>query len=78
MGELKKRGGVMKMKKCTNCNEVRGFSRKWGIGTIIMFLATLGLWIFVMPFYPVRCITCGGTSSIREVDEPIVDVGDLI
>jgi TonB family protein len=49
----------MQMIQCQNCGKLTGFKRNLGFGTIIMIVLTAGFWIFVLPFYPVRCITCG-------------------
>lgn len=51
----------MEMLSCSNCSQPRGFKRRFGLGTLVMILLTLGLWILVMPLYPARCITCGQT-----------------
>lgn len=44
---------------CPNCKENRGFKRHLGFGTFFAFLATVGMWIIAIPFYPKRCVVCG-------------------
>ena len=53
----------MRMEFCTNCGKRRGFKRAFGLGTVVMVVLTLSLWILAMPFYPARCINCG-TSAV--------------
>jgi len=48
---------------CENCGKQTGHKRAFGIGTIIAFFCTLGLWVLAMPFYPARCIVCGMGSG---------------
>jgi hypothetical protein len=50
---------VMQVIYCPNCQKRTGFRRALGFGTFFMALITFGLWLFVIPFYPVRCIVCG-------------------
>jgi len=63
----------MKMQKCFNCQQIRGFSRKLGVGTIIMVVLTGGLWILLLPFYPKRCMNCGATppSWLERLERPL-------
>jgi len=49
----------MIFKHCANCSKKTAHKRAFGAGTVIGFFVTLGLWILVMPFYPVRCTVCG-------------------
>ncbi|MGD0293361.1 MAG: hypothetical protein ABSB30_05860 [Terracidiphilus sp.] len=49
----------MQMIQCPNCGKLTGFKRNLGFGTIIMIVLTAGFWIFILPFYPLRCIVCG-------------------
>ena len=51
----------MQMIYCPNCQKNTGFKRVLGFGTFFMVLISCGLWLFVIPFYPARCITCGLT-----------------
>jgi TPR repeat protein len=53
----------MRMIHCPNCGKLTGFKRSLGFGTFFMVLLTCGLWLLVIPFYPVRCINCGLTRS---------------
>jgi len=49
----------MIFKHCPNCEKKTGYKRAFGAGTVIGFFFTLGLWLLVMPFYPLRCTICG-------------------
>src|ERR1039457_3224157 len=49
----------MEMIHCPNCNKLTGFKRTLGFGTFFMVVITLGLWLFLIPLYPARCINCG-------------------
>lgn len=49
----------MQMLQCPNCGKLTGFKRALGFGTLFMVILTCGLWLFVIPFYPARCINCG-------------------
>jgi ribosomal protein S14 len=53
----------MQINLCPNCGKLTGFKRSLGIGTIIMVLITSGIWLLLIPFYPVRCINCGLTRG---------------
>ncbi|MBF0487522.1 MAG: hypothetical protein HQK98_05115 [Nitrospirae bacterium] len=53
----------MDFRLCMNCGQQRGFKRSLGVGTIIALLLTAGFWLLALPFYPKRCISCGGTAS---------------
>lgn len=53
----------MKMMNCPNCKRLTGFKRSLGFGTFFMVLLTFGLWLLVIPLYPMRCINCGLTRS---------------
>jgi hypothetical protein len=33
------------------------------LGSAILIVLTLGLWIVVLPLYPSRCIQCGSTGQ---------------
>lgn len=48
---------------CPNCSALRGFKRSVGVGTILAVFATGGLWLFLLPFYPKRCIACGSKQA---------------
>ena len=52
--------------KCANCGANRGFKRNIGVGTLIAIILTMGWYIILIPFYPKRCIVCGGTEIIRK------------
>jgi hypothetical protein len=47
------------MAHCKNCNQMMGFKRALGFGTLFMVLITFGVWLLVIPLYPPRCIRCG-------------------
>jgi len=49
----------MHVTHCYVCNRPSGFARRLGFGTFFMVLLTFGLWLLVIPFYPIRCTTCG-------------------
>ncbi|MGA8150598.1 MAG: hypothetical protein WB952_06590 [Terriglobales bacterium] len=53
----------MMMLFCPNCQTRRGFKRSLGFGTFFMVVITCGLWLLIIPLYPVRCMTCGTTRS---------------
>ena len=53
----------MQMIQCPNCGKLTGFKRALGFGTFFMVLLTCGLWLLAIPFYPVRCMTCGLTRG---------------
>jgi len=63
----------MIFKHCPNCAKKTGHKRAFGAGTVIGFFFTLGLWLLVMPFYPLRCTICGmDTGPSRKMsDQPI-------
>ena len=54
---------AMDMIFCPNCGKRSGFKRALGFGTFFMVLLTFGLWLFMIPFYPARCINCGETRG---------------
>jgi hypothetical protein len=53
----------MQMIECPNCGKLTGFKRSLGFGTFFMVVLTCGFWLLAIPFYPMRCITCGLTRS---------------
>lgn len=53
----------MQMIQCPNCGKMTGFKRDLGFGTFFLVVITCGLWLLAILFYPLRCITCGLTSS---------------
>jgi len=59
----------MQMEYCQTCGRKMGFKRLLGVGTILMVLLTLGLWILFIPFYPSRCISCGETLYSTRVSK---------
>ncbi len=52
----------MTFKDCIYCRKETAHEKKYGIGTLILFIITFGFWILTMPFYPSRCIHCGGEN----------------
>ena len=59
----------MRFLQCYNCGCRRGFKRALGLGTLVMIVLTFGLWILMIPFYPSRCIVCGGSeNAVAEFD----------
>jgi len=67
----------MQMIQCPNCGKLTGFKRALGFGTFFMVLLTCGLWLLVIPFYPVRCINCGLQRPSRPVLASIL-IGCLV
>ena len=59
----------MTISYCPSCNRQTCHKRAFGIGTLIAVIVTSGLWLMVMPFYPVRCRICG-TIVIAAVGNP--------
>ena len=55
----------MKYYYCVGCERNTGHKRFLGLGTFLALLATAGLWILAIPFYPKRCVLCG----MKEGDE---------
>ncbi len=51
---------------CENCARKSGYKRNYGWGTFFAVILTLGLWFFIMPFYPMRCMNCGNDRYIPE------------
>jgi hypothetical protein len=45
--------------ECMSCGKVTGHKRRFGVGTIIALVFTLGWWVLVLPLYPKRCVVCG-------------------
>ena len=54
----------MKVYYCHNCQKTTGYKRSLGWGTFFGGLFTLGISLLFIPFYPKRCIICGG--DVRE------------
>jgi hypothetical protein len=52
----------MQEKYCSNCGRNTGHKRAIGWGTFFAVLITGGFWFLAIPFYPKRCIMCGGTT----------------
>ena len=67
----------MQMIQCPNCGKLTGFKRALGFGTFFMVLLTCGLWLLVIPFYPVRCINCGLQRPSRHILASIL-IGCLV
>jgi hypothetical protein len=59
----------MHVTHCYICNRPSGFARRLGFGTFFMVLITFGLWLLVIPIYPLRCSTCGTT---RQEGKPLL------
>ena len=49
---------------CKECEKRTTYKRELGFGTLFAVAITMGLWIFVIPFYPKRCKRCGATPSL--------------
>lgn len=52
----------MKIATCATCGQQRPIKRALGFGTLFAVIITGGLWLLAIPFYPLRCASCGGTS----------------
>lgn len=78
---------------CETCGTVGGYRRALGWGTFFAVLVTLGVWLFALPFYPLRCVRCGtawrsfrqqrsapqtGRSGSSAADSPAYRVGRWI
>lgn len=55
----------MTIKYCELCQRNVEAKRKFGIGTLIAVLVTMGFWILVLPLYMKRCPICSGASFSR-------------
>lgn len=53
----------MTMKRCPSCKRETGHRRAVGLLTIVGLVATAGLWLFALPFYPLRCQICGHSAG---------------
>jgi hypothetical protein len=53
----------MEMIFCPNCRKLTGYKRVIGFGTFLAVFLTAGFWLFMLPLYPKRCVTCGLTKS---------------
>ncbi len=49
----------MKRQPCETCKTPRPFKRALGWGTFFAVLLTGGFWLLLVPFYRLRCATCG-------------------
>jgi hypothetical protein len=49
---------------CKSCNRITGFKRALGWGTFFGAISTFGLLLFLIPFYPKRCVICGSMYSL--------------
>lgn len=77
----------MHFEECPHCRQFIGFKRHIGVGTLLGTLFTLGWWLLVVLFYPLRCIRCGynqrmsawqkaGVTAVCAV--PILAVGSML
>jgi hypothetical protein len=57
----------MEMLYCQNCKKTTGHKRAIGIGTLLGGVATLGVSLIAIPFYPLRCVKCG--AKLPDVDD---------
>ena len=58
----------MSNKYCVQCKKVVSPHRKINIGTILLCLLTMGIWIFFIPFYAKKCPQCLGTKFGKTPD----------
>jgi hypothetical protein len=56
---------------CKGCGRETGFKRHIGVGTIIAIILTFSLWLFMIPFYPKRCVACG----LPQTKTPLFKIG---
>ena len=56
----------MAIKYCNFCDQNVEASRKIGVGTLLLCLCTVGLAIFLIPFYSKRCNICGNGTSFQK------------
>jgi len=52
----------MLIRYCSTCRQETGHQRALGWGTFFGAIFTCGISLFLIPFYPKRCIICGGQS----------------
>jgi hypothetical protein len=55
----------MRRQDCATCGQTRPFKRALGFGTLFAVLITGGLWLFAIPFYKLRCTSCGADYKPR-------------
>ncbi|MBF0464693.1 MAG: hypothetical protein HQK88_07975 [Nitrospirae bacterium] len=67
----------MVIKHCSLCDRPTGFKRSFGIATLIACGSTLGLWLFIMPFYPKRCTICGSDRTIKKQRQVTPYISDI-
>lgn len=53
----------MKITYCPSCKRETGFKRALGWGTFFACILTAGLWLFIIPFYPQRCVICANNAA---------------
>ena len=65
----------MKTKYCALCERYAPIRRKVGVGSLIMFIVTGGVWLLAMLFfYRKRCAICGGTTlQARRPPAAVID-----
>lgn len=55
---------------CALCRRPVEAGRQIGVGTVALAVATAGIWLVAIPFYPKRCSICRSTAlSSRPPDE---------
>ena len=58
----------MEIRFCNSCKRETGFKRALGWGTFFACIITCGFWILLIPFYPKRCVVCGGNPGGGHVE----------
>lgn len=61
---------MARVKYCTLCERNVEPRRKIGVGTLILFLLTLGVWLIAIPFYLKRCPICRTDALERPQPAP--------
>lgn len=59
-------GLAMAMMFCPSCKRETRYKRDIGVGTLLAACATMGFWLFAIPFYKKRCKVCGSEQPRPE------------
>lgn len=61
----------MEYSYCPNCKKETGHKRALGWGTFFGAIFTFGFSLFLIPFYPIRCIICGSEEGKGEANRKV-------